>query len=89
MMHEVRIAAPAQKALDRLPADVAERVRDALRALRIDPRRKRSGADIKKLHSVPGVFRLRIGEYRAFYVIFPEEPIVYVTSIRHRSQAYD
>lgn len=31
--------------------------------------------------------RLRVGEYRVFYVV--DEDIVYITDIPHRSHAYD
>jgi mRNA interferase RelE/StbE len=54
-----------------------------------DPLRRRAGADIKRLQGQPGVFRLRIGDYRLFYVIDPQARIVVVTDVRHRSHAYD
>lgn len=89
MTFEVRITGPASKALEDLPRDVSDRVRMAMRALVTEPRRRRPGADIKRLQGEPGVFRLRVGDYRVFYVIYPDESVVYVTSILHRSRAYD
>lgn len=83
MTFEVRLTRPAIKALD------AQRIRRGMRVVAEDPRRRRSGADIKRLHAEPGVYRLRVGDHRVFYVIFPGEQAVYVTDVRHRSRAYD
>ena len=41
-----------------------------------------------ELVSRPGVRRLRVGDYRAFYTIDGEELVVWVIAVAHRSVAY-
>lgn len=89
MTYEVRIDRHADRALDSLPVSVAKRLTSKMAVLKVDPLRPRPGADIKRLHDVPGVFRLRIGDYRVFYSVYPDDRIVVVTDVRHRSHAYD
>lgn len=77
----------ADKALGRLQPAMRERVLKGLSELAKDPYRARPGADIKPLRPDLGMYRLRVGEYRAFYVVDGET--VYVTDLLHRSHAYD
>lgn len=89
MTWEVRFDRHAMRALAALPADVRKRLQAGAVQLIQDPLRRRPGADIKRLHGQPGVFRLRIGDYRLFYVTYASDHIVVVTDVRHRSHAYD
>lgn len=89
MTFEVRLDRHADRALDGFPDTVAKRLLAKLTVLKADPIRPRPGADIKKLHDAPGVYRLRLGEYRIFYTVFPGHGVVVVTDVRHRSHAYD
>jgi mRNA interferase RelE/StbE len=41
-----------------------------------------------ELVSRPGVRRLRVGDYRAFYTIDGEELVIWVIAVTHRSVAY-
>ena len=74
--------------LDRLPRDVARRIRERLKALEDDPIRPRPGADIKPLwvEDDPPLYRLRVGDYRVLYFVQPAE--VRVTEVLHRGHAY-
>lgn len=58
-----------------------------LQELKQDPLTPRPKADIKMLRGDRGQFRLRVGEYRVFYVV--DGDTVYVTDLLHRSHAYD
>lgn len=89
MTFEVRIDRHADRALGAFPRPVAVRLESRLKVLQADPVRARPGADIKRLHDTPGVFRLRVGEYRIFYTVYPDQKVVVVTDVRHRSHAYD
>jgi mRNA interferase RelE/StbE len=44
--------------------------------------------DTTELVSRPGVRRLRVGDYRAFYTIDGEELVIWVIAVAHGSVAY-
>lgn len=89
MTWEVRFDRHAVRALAGLADDVRQRLQIGAIPLTKNPLRRRPGADNKRLQGQPGVFRLRIGDYRLFYVVFTEVHVVVVTDVRHRSHAYD
>lgn len=89
MTYEVRIDRHADKALAGFPKSVADRLMAKMRRLATDPLRARPGVDIKRLHGRPGIYRLRVGDYRIFYSAYVEQRVVVVTDVRHRSHAYD
>ncbi len=77
----------AARYLQRLSESERERVTKGLRALEEDPRRPRSGADIKRLVGTsPPKYRLRVGPYRAVYVV--EGRDVKVVDIFRRGRGY-
>ncbi len=63
-MYRLTIQKSALKALRKIPAKQAQRIRAELNKLAEDP--NRADIDAKPLKGRPG-FRLRIGEYRAIY----------------------
>ena len=86
--HDVLISDTARRQLNDLPEKQRERVRAALFGLADDPFRPRPKADIKPLRGPNrNYYRLRIGEYRAIYVV--EGDKVLVAKILARSKAYD
>lgn len=89
MTWEVRFDKHAMRALAGLEDDTRKRLQRGAVALTHDPLRRRPGADIKRLQAQPGVYRLRIGDHRIFYVVHHEARVVVVTDVRHRSHAYD
>ena len=89
MTWRILFDAHAMRALAGFPPEVRRRLQRKATALIEDPLRKRPGADIKRLQAMPGVLRLRIGDYRLFYSVFPSEKTVVVTDVKHRSHAYD
>jgi mRNA interferase RelE/StbE len=86
--YRVLLSQTAVSQLSLLDTKQKERVKDALAHLEVDPFRRRSGSNIKKLVTPdqPPLFRLRIGDYRAIYFIIDNE--VRVTEIIHRSKGY-
>ena len=86
--YDVLLSKTAIRELDRLPSDVARRIRGKLPVLGDDPRRPRPGADIRLIfgHEDPPLYRLRVGDYRVFYLVLPHE--VRVVYLLHRSKAY-
>lgn len=85
---EILVSETARRQIKDLPENLRERVKSALSVLSEDPYRPRPKADIKKLRGpTKNYFRLRIGEYRAIYVI--EGNKVLIAKVLPRSKAYD
>jgi mRNA-degrading endonuclease RelE of RelBE toxin-antitoxin system len=83
----VAVRAKADKTLARMGPSMQERILEGLRQLKADPFTPRPKADIRMLRGDRAQLRLRVGDYRVFYVV--DEDVVYVTDILHRSHAYD
>jgi mRNA interferase RelE/StbE len=83
--YQVALKASARKELERLPSKLVHRVFPKLEALASEPR----PAGCKKLKGGDDEWRIRIGDYRAVYVIDDSKLLVTVTRIRHRSEVYD
>lgn len=45
-------------------------------------------ANLKALTGMPGVLRVRTGDYRVLYTIDDDEREVWIEDVRHRSKAY-
>lgn len=43
---------------------------------------------LKTVISMPGVLRIRIGDYRVLYAVDEDRRAVWVEDVRHRSKAY-
>jgi mRNA interferase RelE/StbE len=77
----------AEKEFQRLPKDVIRRFVDAIDQLATDPRKARTGVDIKRLHGTKSTWRLRVGDYRGIYELV-EDRVVF-TRFAHRAKVYD
>ena len=80
----ISFARSARKELDRLPADLAERVLQKIEALSENPR----PAGVTKLKGQKNVWRLRVGDYRVVYAIDDTARTVDVSIVRHRRDVY-
>jgi mRNA interferase RelE/StbE len=83
MSYTVSILPRAQRQLAKLPSDVYERVRDALRALANEPRPH----GCLKLTGRDG-WRIRVGQYRVIYEIDDTNRSVIILDIGHRRDVY-
>lgn len=83
MSYEVILPKSVQKQLDRLPAEIADRVLDRLASLENNPR----PADVKKLKGRPA-WRIRVGDYRAIYEINDRSHQVVIVTVAHRREVY-
>jgi mRNA interferase RelE/StbE len=83
--YSVELKSSARKELERLPANLVQRIFPKLEALASDPR----PAGCKKLKGGQHDWRIRVGDYRVVYAIDDEKLLVSVTRIRHRSDVYD
>ncbi len=82
-MHRVILPKSVQKQLDRLPAEVVERILARLAALESNPRPN----DVKKLNGRTG-WRVRLGDYRVIYEIRDRELQILVITVGHRREIY-
>ena len=83
-MYRLLLTNSARKDLDRLRGATWERLREALLALRQEPR----PPGCRKLQAGPLMYRIRIGDYRAVYDVDDEATAVTVLRIRHRRDVY-
>ncbi len=82
MVFEVEITRKADKSISGLPGDIRRRVLNAISKLPNFP----DDLDIKKLHGLRGMYRVRIGDYRI--LISVERKKLVVINVLHRSKAY-
>jgi len=85
---DILLSETARRQLFDLSEKQIDRLKNGLRELKENPFKKRAKADIKKLKGPKkDYFRLRIGNYRAVYVV--EGNVVKVAKILPRDKAYD
>ncbi len=84
MSYEVYIKRSAEKELDGLPVKVHDNIVNHLISLQINPRPR----GVKKLKKRKEEYRIRIGQYRAVYVIDDSNKKIEVFSIAHRKDVY-
>ncbi len=75
------LTGPAQKGLRRIPKKDLHRIEKALSAMELDP----FGGDIVRLKAQPTAWRRRVGEYRIFFDLYPEDGLIVVTEVIRRS----
>ena len=84
MDYTVRIVPSARKALAKLPRDAQERLLTAFALLRGTP----IPPSARKLTAADGLYRIRVGDYRAIYQVRDRELLVLVIKIGHRKDVY-
>jgi mRNA interferase RelE/StbE len=82
--YEITFARPARKELEALDASVVGRILPRIEALARNPR----PAGCRKVHGEPGLWRIRIGNWRVIYRVDDQKRLVDVAGVRHRSDAY-
>lgn len=75
------LAGPAQRSLKRIPSDDQARIRLAIDAMEENPLL----GDVRKLKGGREGFRRRVGGWRIFFDIYPQERRVVVTAIERRT----
>lgn len=81
--YRVDVQRSAERDLERLSADLFERIAERLEALSDAPRppgsEKLSGLD---------AYRIRVGDHRVIYEVDDDARVVRVTRVRHRREVY-
>lgn len=84
MIYEVEFTTAAARQVRKLPAQVRNRVLDAIESLTDDQRPPGS----RKIVGEDTAWRIRIGDYRVIYDILDEVLVVSVVRVAHRREAY-
>ena len=71
MKYEIRIHSNNEESIfNKVDIETKERLKAKIRVLEDSPKKKRAGADIKKIRNAnPEAYRLRIGDYRVIYSV--------------------
>ncbi len=83
--YAVEIKPSTRKELEALPTHVLSRVIRKIQSLGDNPR----PAGCKKLKGYKDLWRIRVGDWRAVYIIDDAARIVSVTRIAHRREVYE
>ncbi len=82
-VYNITISKPAQKQLDKLYGNIADRLINSIHELGNDPR----PAGCKKLKGKEA-YRIRVGDYRIIYEIFDKILLIDIISLGHRKDIY-
>ncbi|MGO8788378.1 MAG: type II toxin-antitoxin system RelE family toxin [Terriglobia bacterium] len=77
----VILVGPAQRSLKRIPSNDLARIRLAVDTMEDNP----FHGDVRKLQGGREGFRCRVGDWRIFFDVYPEEHLVVVTAIERRT----
>jgi mRNA interferase RelE/StbE len=80
MAYTLKLHREVEKQLERIPKKPRERVVEAMRFLREEPRPH--GCQ----HLQGELFRVRVGEYRIVYAVFDDEVVVVVCRVAQRTE---
>ncbi len=84
-MYRMLFTKSADKALRKMPRDIAQRIRERLDCIAVDPYARH--LDVTKLQNRPG-YRLRVGDWRVIYEIEGEELVILVLKTGSRGEVY-
>ena len=85
-MYKIEFKKSAKKEFEKLPANIQERVLEALRFLSQNPYSE--VLQVKKLRGADSLYRIRLGDYRILYTIENAKLVIIVIKIGHRSDVY-
>ena len=83
-MYRITFSKRADKALRRIPRNIALIIRKKIKELAKNPHRMRN---VKQLTNHPG-YRLRVGDWRIIYTVNDNELLIHVINVKTRGEAY-
>ena len=84
-MYRIEFSKAADRALRKMPTNMAKRIRDKLLHLANDP--MSTTQDVKKLVGRPG-YRLRVGNWRVIYEIYHGKLVIVILTVAPRGGVY-
>ena len=81
MAYQLKLLGQVEKQLRRLPHSEGERMVEAMRSLRLDPRPEGC------VHLEDKLYRIRVGRYRVIYAVFDAEVVVLICRVAGRTEA--
>jgi mRNA interferase RelE/StbE len=79
--YQIEYSQEARRDLRSMPARFRNRARSMIEALSKDPRPARS----KELRDLPGLYRLRLEQWRIIYTIDDEDTLIEIIRIKHKT----
>ena len=83
-MYKITFSKKADKALRRMPHNIALTIGKKIKELANDPNGMRN---VKRLTNHPG-YRLRVGDWRIIYIINENELLIHIINIKTRGEVY-
>lgn len=83
-MYKITFSKQADKALRRMPRNVAIIIAKKIKELAESPKRMRN---VKKLTDHPG-YRMRVGDWRVVYTVKKKEVLIHIVKIKSRGEVY-
>jgi len=83
-MYEIFLQPPAERFLKKSDNNIKIRIIGKLKKLQLNPR-----IGIPLTGNLAGLWKLRIGDYKAIYQIFEDKVLISVLKIGHRKNVYD
>ena len=83
-MYKITFSKQADKALRRMPRNIALTIGKKIKDLSNNPNEMRN---VKKLTNHPG-YRLRVGDWRVIYTVNDNELLIHVINIKTRGEVY-
>lgn len=83
-MYKIFFSKNSDKALRRMPRNLALKIAKKIKELANNPHGMRN---IKKLTNHPG-YRLRVGDWRIVYTVNDDELIIHVINVKTRGEIY-
>lgn len=83
-MYKIFFSKKADKALRRMPRNLALKIAKKIKELANNPHGMRNA---KKLTNHPG-YRLRVGDWRIVYTVNEDELIIHVINVKTRGEIY-
>lgn len=84
MSYRLVIQPRAEKAMDKLPRQVRERLLEKIESLPSEPR----PSEVRKVRGTENGWRVRVGDYRIVYEIREPQRVVRIIRIAHRKDVY-
>lgn len=82
VMYKITFSKDADKALRRMPRNIAQNIAKKIKQLAAAPSKMRN---VKKLTGHPG-YRLRVGNWRVVYTVWDNELLIHVIKIKPRGE---